>query len=155
MIAAVDTNVLLDILIPDEEHGPESKAVLNRYNEQGRLVICESVFAELSSQFPSEDELLRFLSQTGIKFIRSEERALTRAGKAWKEYSARRPDSLLCSSCGNPIVASCTRCRTRFKPRQHIISDFLIGAHALVHAEILLTRDRGFYRTYFKDLKIG
>jgi predicted nucleic acid-binding protein len=40
------------------------------------------------------------------------------------------------------------------KRTDRMVADFLVGAHALLHCNALITRDNGFFRDYFKGLKI-
>ena len=71
MITAIDTNILLDILIPDAEYEQRSKELIDLYHEKGQLMICEIVYSELASQFPSDNELKVFLKETFIRLVNS------------------------------------------------------------------------------------
>jgi predicted nucleic acid-binding protein len=155
VITAVDTNILLDILIPDKANLLSSKKMLDEYTLKGQLIICELVYAELASQFAENHALQAFLSDTGIKLVPSGEKVLNLAGKTWKEYAGKKKIGLQCHTCGKAVHVTCPSCKAAVTARQHIISDFIIGAHALVFAELLLSRDRGFYRTYFRNLRIA
>ncbi|MBI2338859.1 MAG: PIN domain-containing protein [Deltaproteobacteria bacterium] len=134
MIVAVDTNILLDILIPNPSFLESSRRTLNQYVEKAPLIIGEVVYAELAAQF--DDELLfkTFLVSTGIRQVPSGNGALWTASRSWKRYNEHK--------------------KRKFLQSRRVLADFLVGAHAAVHAGNLITRDQGFYRTYFQNLKI-
>jgi len=152
MISAIDTNILLDILIPGAPHSDESLSLLNWAAERGLLVINEMIYAELSSQFNEQQELDRFLQETGIRLVPTSREALALAGSIWRNQAKRR--NVLCSSCGNEAELTCPACGSRIAIRQHILSDYIIGAFAMKQASLLLSRDRGFYRCVFTDLAV-
>jgi len=154
MINSVDTNILLDILIPNAAQVQSSLQSLSNIDPNDELIISEVVFAELGSQFKSFNDLNKFLRDTGIILVQSNEDSLFEASRAWKKYSQRKKNAMICPSCGRNQTLTCDTCKKIISFRQHILSDFLIGAHAKIQANRLITRGRGFYRTYFRGLDI-
>lgn len=154
MITAIDTNVILDVLIPDSTYAGSSRTQLDEANSQCALVISEVVYAELAAQFSSQNDLDEFLRRTGIRLEQSQPDALHAASQAWLVYTGRRSPGLQCPHCGQIQSVTCTGCGYSIEPRQHILADFLIGGHAVTQADRLLTRDRRYYRTYFLTLQL-
>ena len=154
MIIAIDTNIIFDILLRDPNHMEISKALLDEAVNLGRLVICEAVFAELATQFPSKHSLQNFLADTRIQLLGSEANSLWLASQAWGLYTTKRDKYFQCLQCGTRSTLHC-HCGTLISARQHIISDFLIGGHAQTQANTLLSRDRGFYKKYFPALNLN
>ncbi len=117
MITAVDTNILLDILVPGAPHGDYSEEALTGALRAGSTVISEAVYAELAAHFPTREELDHFLEDTGIRPLAPGPDALYLAGRMWQDYLRRRLDSLACPSCGESHEVRCRGQGARLAPR--------------------------------------
>lgn len=130
MITAVDSNVLIDVLGAHPTFGPASSDALRAASRSGALIASEVVWAEMSGWYRSEEEVAGALEQLRVRLVPTGASAAFAAGAVWSAY------------------------RRAGGRRERMIADFLVGAHASVHADRLLTRDRRFYGTRFRDLDI-
>lgn len=130
MRTAVDSSVLLDVIVDDVGFADRSEAALRAAAAAGSLTVCECVVAEIRPAFaPGQIEV--FLGDWQLEFVPSTRESSVLAGEMFAAYLRRRR--------GRDV---------------RVLPDFLIGAHAQVTSDRLLARDRGYYRDYFKKLPL-
>ena len=150
----IDTNPLVYIYHNVPDFGKNYAALLGKLSKRNALLIPKIVYGELSLAFEDEKELNDFLSDTGIIIGEMKPESYVIAAKRWDTYNRRRV--LMCTKCGKKLgKLICKKCNSGIKIRQHILSDFLIGAYALqIKGGNLITNDRGYFSSYFPELNI-
>jgi hypothetical protein len=129
MPTAVDSSVLLDVLLADSQYAKPLETALREAMARGGLIVSEVVIAEITPVLGGAS-IHEFLSDWQIKFVPSSAESAILTGKMFQVYLERG------GKCGR------------------VVQDFLIAAHAQLHADGLLARDRGYYRDYFQKLKL-
>lgn len=154
MITAVDTNILLDVLGMDPLHYEKSSSLLERHDQEGSLIISPVVYSEILVFFLRKEKkehallkLKEFLNDMNVEIIPFSQQDFILASEMWN--SALKTKEVHCPACGVLNTFLCKKCKNQVTWRNHILTDFLVGAHAQNHANVLATRDRGYYKKYF------
>jgi hypothetical protein len=130
MISAVDSSVILDVLTDSRTFALPALSALRRGADEGRLIVCECVLAEVFPAIADRSRFRQFLSDWQIEFVPSTVESAVSAGEIFAAYLKRS------------------------RGRKRVAADFLIGAHARAFADRLIARGRGYFRDYFRELPI-
>jgi predicted nucleic acid-binding protein len=93
------------------------------------VVVCDVALTEVCTALRNGTEVLEVLEEMGVRFSATESKSAIRA-EMQRRY------------------------RQRGGRRERTLPDFLVGAHALLQCDALITRDDTFFRDYFKGLKV-
>jgi predicted nucleic acid-binding protein len=127
---AVDTSVLVDVLIGDPRFVETSGTSLAAALGEGDVVVCDAVVAEMHAMLEASESTMDSIASLGIRYLPVSEQSAVRAGHMQRRF------------------------RQRGGRRERVIADFLIGSHAMMQCGALITRDAGFFRDYFKGLRL-
>jgi predicted nucleic acid-binding protein len=129
-VIAADSSVLVDLISGQGADSEAAAATLRQALHIGLVVLCEVALAEVCTSVKGGAQVMDVLEDIGIGYSAMEPKAALRAGEMQRRYRQRG---------GN---------------RSRTVADFLVGAHAMMQCDALITRDAGFYRDYFKGLKV-
>ena len=132
---ALDTNVLIDLL-GDDARADEAECCVRDALTQGSVVVCDVVVIEITAGLGHGADIMDMVESMGIRYSAVERRAAIRAGEMQRRFNQRR------------------KAPGRASEAVRTVPDFLVGAHALLQCSALITRDGGFFRDYFKGLRV-
>ena len=136
MTSAIDTSVISAIWT-DQPGTERAVSLLDECHRQGALVVCGIVFAELlahpgTSAGFAED----FFSEARIQIDHATDRMLWReAGLRYRAYGARRR-------------------KAKHPSPRRMLADFIIGSHALLRTDQLITFNGADFQRDFPELRI-
>lgn len=125
---AVDAPVLVELLV-DGPRADAAESSLRQCLGGGRVVVCDIALAQVSATLLDGAEAMAALEEMGVHFSAVEPKSAVRAGEMLRRHRHRGDGS---------------------RP----IADFLVGAHAMLQCDGLVTFDAAFHRDYFKGLKL-
>lgn len=136
MRTAIDTNII-SAIVGNQPGWEVLVGLLQRLRAEGALIVSAPVWAELGAhpQLAGQD-ITTFLRQAGVtvEFNLTKE-VWAKAAEAHAAYAVRR------------------RAAKADEPRR-ILADFLVGAHAVLCTERLLSLDHRFTELNFPGLKV-
>ena len=125
---AVDAPVLVTLLA-NRARADAAEVSLRQALSSGRVVVCDAALACVSAALRDGAEVLSALEEMGVMYSPIESKSALRAGEMQRRQRQRTTEL-------------------------HPISSFLIGAHALLQCDALITFEPLFFRDYFKGLKL-
>lgn len=133
---AIDSSVLIDLLGDDPVMADAAEQCVRDALGKGPVVLCDVVVSEITAGLGHGADIMDVVEDMGMRYLPVERRSAVRAGEMQRRFNERR-------RAGGAAPAT---------PRT--VPDFIVGAHALLQCGGLITRDAGFFRDYFKGLKI-
>lgn len=136
MRTAIDTNVL-SALWSKEPSASDIARNLGNAKAEGGLVVSGPVYAELLAYPKATESFVNdFLADTGITVdFEFQQPVWVEAGRRFARYAKRRRRS------------------ERHGPKR-LLADFIIGSHAMVHADRFMTLDPKRYTRDFPELRL-